>query len=102
MSYRHGRYNVVILLKGGETINPIRLACVNKMNCYHPFMMKVNREIAAVIEDNKGIHWSDIPDDVTVIEHKCRSCDYYYKIYTPRTVKAESAVKTMLESEAVV
>jgi hypothetical protein len=61
-------------------------------------MMAVNREVALTIEDNKGIHWGDLPEDVTVIEHKCRGCDYYYKIYTPETISASKELSTMIEA----
>lgn len=96
MSYRHGKKFVVVILAKGESIRPIRLKCI-----YHHCgrtMMRVNRDVALVLDNNKGIHWSDVPDDVTVVEHKCRGCDYYYKIYTPETVKAEQDLKVEFDT----
>jgi hypothetical protein len=61
-------------------------------------MMAVNRDVSLVIDNNKGVHWADVPDDVTVIEHKCRGCDYYYKIYTPETIRASKELSTMIEA----
>jgi hypothetical protein len=51
-------------------------------------MAKVNRQTQLILTDNQGVHWSDIPEGVTVFEHKCRGCDYYYKIYTPDSEEA--------------
>jgi len=96
VSYRHGKKWVVIILAPGVSQQPKRLKCVF-MHCGRT-MMAVNRAVALTIDDNKGVHWRDLPDDVTVIEHKCRGCDYYYKIYTPETVKASKELGTMIEA----
>lgn len=97
MSYRHGKKWVVILLAPGESIKPERLKCVFEF-CGRT-MMTVNRKILITIKDSKGVHWADLPDDVTVAEHKCRGCDYYYKIYTPSTDKASQELNTMIEGQ---
>lgn len=97
MSYRHGKKWVVVILASGESVRPKRLKCVF-IHCGRT-MMAVNRDVSLVIENNKGVHWADLPDDVTVIEHKCRGCDYYYKIYTPETVKAGKELSTMIEAQ---
>lgn len=100
MSYRHGKKNVVVILAPGESTRPVKLKCI------YPFcgrtMMAVNRDVALVLDNNKGVHWSDVPDDVTVIEHKCRGCDYYYKIYTPRTELASDELNGMMATQSVV
>lgn len=100
MSYRHGKKWVVIILAPGESIAPRRLKCIF-VYCGRT-MMTVNRKVALTIENNKGIHWADLPDDVTVIEHKCRGCDYYYKIYTPETAEASDELGTMIGAKNVV
>lgn len=100
MSYRHGRKWVVVILAPGASIRPQKFRCIFKF-CGRT-MMTVNRDVAIVLDDNKGVHWADLPDDVTVIEHKCRGCDYYYKIYTPETVQAGADIKAMLVGESVV
>lgn len=100
MSYRHNKKWVVIILAPGESKRPERLKCIFEY-CGRT-MMAVNRDVALVIKDNKGVHWGDLPADVTVVEHKCRGCDYYYKIYTPETVKARAELSTMIEGQHVV
>lgn len=100
MSYRHGRKWVVVLLAPGESQRPVKLHCVFKF-CRRT-MMTVNRDVELVIEDSKGIHWADVPSDVTVVEHKCRGCDYYYKIYTPANSRANDKIQTMLDGENAV
>ena len=98
MSYRHGKKWVVVMLKAGESIRPIGLKCVY-VYCRRT-MMKVNRDVELVLDNNKGLHWSDVPDDITVIEHKCRGCDFYYKIYTPKTLKASEELVERLNKTA--
>lgn len=100
MSYRHGKKNVVIILAPGESVRPKRLRCIFE-HCGRT-MMAVNRDVAITIKDNKGVHWADLPDDVTVVEHKCRGCDYYYKIYTPETQQAKVELNTMIQAGNVV
>lgn len=89
---------VVVTLKPGENVRPVGLKCI------YPFcrrtMMKVSRDVELVIDHNKGLHWSDLPDDVTVVEHKCRGCDYYYKIYTPATPDAETELLRAVNNKA--
>ena len=99
-SYRHGKKNVVIILAAGESVRPKRLRC--RFEHCGRTMMAVNRDVALVLEDNKGVHWADLPDDVTVVEHKCRGCDYYYKIYTPETAAARAELNTMIQGTHVV
>lgn len=100
MSYRHGKRWVVVILVPGESVRPVRLKCIF-MHCGRTMMM-VNRDVELVLENNKGIHWSDVPQDVTVIEHKCRGCDYYYKIYTPETKQAVRELNTVINKPSVV
>lgn len=100
MSYRHGKKWVVVILAPGVSRRPQRLHCVFKF-CRRT-MMTVNRDVAFVLEDNKGVHWADVPDDVTIIEHKCRGCDYYYKIYTPETLLASNELKAVINAPKVV
>lgn len=91
---------VVVTLKSGENVRPVGLKCI------YPFcrrtMLKVSRDVDMVIDNNKGIHWSDIPDDVTVVEHKCRGCDHYYKIYTPSTASAQQALQRAVNNELTI
>lgn len=100
MMMRHDVKNVVLILAPGESQRPKRLRCVNSY-CGRT-MMTVNREVALTLEDNKGIHWADVPDDVTVVEHKCRGCNYCYRIYTPETPKAKAELNTMIQAGNVV
>ncbi len=97
---RKPKLDIVIILASGDSQRPHRLHCI------YPYcgrtMLSVNRDIALVLEDNKGIHWADLPEDITVIEHKCRGCGYFYRIYTPQTVVAKAEVESMLKNESVV
>jgi hypothetical protein len=96
MSWRHEKVWVVIILAAGESAQPRRLVCENP-NCGRT-MMTVNR-MGVVLLNNKGVHWRDLPADVTVIEHKCRGCEHYYKIYTPETVEAANKLNPMIRAK---
>lgn len=78
--------HIVYILKPGEGIRPHKLRCENPY-CRR-VMFTLNREIETTITDSQGIHWADTPEDVTVIEHKCRGCEYIYHIYTPEIAAA--------------
>jgi len=93
---RNSKEWVVIILAPGQSMRPKRLRCTF-VHCGRT-MMAVNREVAVVLANNKGVHWGDLPEDVTVIEHKCRGCEHYYKIYTPETVNASNQLNTMIEA----
>lgn len=97
MTYRHGKKWVVILLKPGETRRPEKLRC----EWCHRLLFMVNKEVLLVIKDNKGIHWSELPADITVVEYKCRGCDYYYKVYTPQNDKAAQQALEVMEGSSV-
>lgn len=98
MTYNHNRKYVVVILAEGESQRPRRLLCVNNY-CRRTLLM-VNRDVKLVIDNNKGVHWSDLPEDVTVIEYKCRGCDFYYKIYTPETSEARRNLNTMIDTKS--
>lgn len=96
---KEGKRNVVVLLEHGNRA-PIMLLCVNPF-CRHRAMMKVNHDIKITIQDSQGVHWADLPDNVTVVEHRCRGCGYQYKIYTPDTeASAEEVLTAMSEAKS--
>lgn len=98
MSYRKPHY-ITIILKAGQSQRPEKLICRYKW-CNRQ-MMRVNRPIAHELDNCRGIHWREVPEDVTVVEHKCRGCDYYYYIYTPETKRAEqAAVEAIAEGQS--
>lgn len=92
------KVDVVVLLAAGESRRPKGMRCVYPY-CGRRFA-RINRDVELVLEDNKGVHWADLPDDVTVFEHKCRGCNYLYRIYTPKTVAAKDETQAMLESKS--
>lgn len=92
--------HIVLILKPGESKRPERLVCVDVW-CKRT-MATVNREIDVKLENNQGIHWSDVPEDVTVIEHKCRGCPRMYHIYTPQTARAKAETMDIINEQSVV
>lgn len=77
---------IVYILASGAGTRPHKIRCEN-VYCRRT-MMTINREIEHTIKNSKGIHWADTPDEVTVVEHKCRGCEYVYRIYTPENPAA--------------
>lgn len=71
---------IVYVLAAGAGTRPHKIRCEN-IYCRR-VMMTINRDIEHVIKNSKGIHWADTPDEVTVVEHKCRGCEHVYRIYT--------------------
>lgn len=95
---RRGREDVVILLAAGESIRPIRLNCSNVMYCNYRRLQMVNRTVRMMLVGNKGIHWSDVPSGVTVLEIKCHACGWYYKIYTPDSERAYDETRAIIQT----
>lgn len=97
MRRRGNKKHVVILLAPGESIRPVRLLCQNLLYCEYRRLMMVNRMVLMVLVDNLGIHWSDVPEGVTISEIKCHACGWYYKIYTPDSNAALHNARAIIE-----
>lgn len=99
MGRRSQRY-ITILLAPGENLRPMPLFCINVYCGYRLF--NVSRETQAVLNDCRGIHWTDVPEDVTVVEVKCHSCKHYYYVYTPESLVSAIAMQDQLDNANVI
>lgn len=90
---------VTILLSPGENIRPAPLFCAN-VYCGRR-LFNVSRDVQVTIHSCRGIHWSDAPSDVTVVEVKCHHCKTYHYLYTPESLRAAAAMETALEHAIV-
>jgi len=70
-------WTTVIYLYKETTMEGQELHC---MNCRRLIGI-MNHNILAILPNNKGIAFKDLPPGTSVFEHKCRGCPAVYKIY---------------------